>query len=52
MKETKEKEVDLTQLSAKEELSKIAEICKKLNYIFKKNNPENDKKSEEPSLKK
>lgn len=49
MEEKKKEEIDLSKLTPKEELSKIAEICKKLNYIF--NNNESVKESlEEPVL--
>lgn len=52
MKERQKESIDLTQLSSKEELSKVAEICKKLNYIFSKNKGVTDKKTEESTLKK
>lgn len=51
--EGKKKEViDLSQFSSKEELNKLAKICEKLNYVFKKNKNENDKNEEQHSLKK
>lgn len=52
MNEEKKEIIDLTQLSPKEELTKIAEICEKLNYIFEKTDLDSDKKEEEPLLKK
>ncbi len=49
MEEKKKEEIDLSKLTSKEELSKIAEICKKLNYIFN-NNESVKESSEEPVL--
>lgn len=47
-----EKVVDLTKVSTKEELTKIAEICEKLNYIFSKNKKGKEGEEKAPILKK
>ena len=51
MKENNDK-IDLSKLSSQEELSKVAEICDKLNYLFdkkRKNTQEKESTLEEKS---
>lgn len=48
MKENKDK-IDLSKLSSQEELSKVAEICDKLNYLFDKKR-QNTQEKEESTL--
>lgn len=45
MKENKDK-IDLSKLSSQEELSKVAEICDKLNYLFDKKRKNTQEKEE------
>ena len=45
MKENNGK-IDLSKLSSQEELSKVAEICDKLNYLFDKKRKEVQEKEE------
>ncbi len=45
MKENNDK-IDLSKLSSQEELSKVAEICDKLNYLFDKKRKEVQEKEE------
>ena len=45
MKENKDK-IDLSKLSSQEELSKVAKICDKLNYLFDKKRKNTQEKEE------
>ena len=49
MNQTPKETIDLSKNSPKEELTKMAQICQKLNYMFEKDKIE---KEELPALKK